>query len=75
MLIESVANELSLGRVVRWHVTSSSTLNEVLYRYDALGRLQELQLKKRAPDITEYLTLVLLGTGGAAHGQAAGVAD
>jgi MoxR-like ATPase len=62
MLIESVANELSLGRVVRWHVTSSSTLDEALYRYDAVGRLQELQLKKRAPDITEYLSLGPLGT-------------
>ena len=46
MLIESVANELSLGQVVRWHVTSSSTLKEALYRYDAVGRLQELQLNK-----------------------------
>jgi MoxR-like ATPase len=62
MLIESVANELSLGRVVRWHVTSSSTLNEALYRYDAVGRLQELQLEKREPNITEYLTLGPLGT-------------
>ncbi len=62
MLIESVANELSLGRVIRWHVTSSSTLDEALYRYDAVGRLQELQLKRRAPDITEYLTLGPLGT-------------
>jgi MoxR-like ATPase len=62
MLIESVANELSLGRVLRWHVTSSSTLNEALYRYDAVGRLQELQLEKRAPDITEYLILGPLGT-------------
>src|SRR5258708_2919977 len=41
MLIESVANELSLGKVLRWHVTSSSTLKEALYRYDAVGRLQE----------------------------------
>jgi MoxR-like ATPase len=62
MLIESVANELSLGRVVRWHVTSSSTLKEALYRYDAVGRLQELQLMKQAPEITEYLTLGPLGT-------------
>ena len=62
MLIESVANELSLGRVARWHVTSSSTLKEALYRYDAVGRLQELQLNKRAPDIAEYLALGPLGT-------------
>lgn len=62
MLIESVANELSLGQVGRWHVTSSDTLTEALYRYDAVGRLQELQLKKKAPDITQYLTLGPLGT-------------
>lgn len=62
MLIESIANELSLGRVLRWHVTSSSTLKEALYRYDAVGRLQELQLAKQAPKITDYLTLGPLGT-------------
>ncbi len=62
MLIESVANELSLGRVVRWHVTSSSTLKEALYRYDAVGRLQQLQLSEQALDITDYLTLGPLGT-------------
>jgi len=62
MLIESVANELSLGKVLRWHVTSSSTLKEALYRYDAVGRLQELQLTKEAPEITDYLTLGPLGT-------------
>jgi MoxR-like ATPase len=62
MLIESVANELSLGKVLRWHVTSASTLKEALYRYDAVGRLQELQLEKKAPDITDYLTLGPLGT-------------
>jgi MoxR-like ATPase len=62
MLIESVANELSLGRVLRWHITSSSALNEALYRYDAVGRLQELQLTKQAPKITDYLTLGPLGT-------------
>jgi MoxR-like ATPase len=62
MLIESVANELSLGKVLRWHVTSSSTLKEALYRYDAVGRLQELQLTKQAPEITDYLTLGPLGT-------------
>jgi MoxR-like ATPase len=62
MLIESVANELSLGRVLRWHVTSSSTLKEALYRYDAVGRLQELQLTKQPPRIEDYLTLGPLGT-------------
>ena len=62
MLIESVANELSFGRVLRWHITSSSTLKEALYRYDAVGRLQELQLTEQAPKVTDYLTLGPLGT-------------
>jgi MoxR-like ATPase len=61
-LIRSVADELKLGRVLRWHVTSSSTLRDALYRYDALGRLQEHQLTKRAPDISSYLRLGPLGT-------------
>src|SRR5690348_16255184 len=35
-LIESVARELRLGPVLRWHVTSRSTLQDALYRYDAV---------------------------------------
>jgi MoxR-like ATPase len=46
-LIEAVARELVLGRVLRWHITSASTLTAALYRYDALGRLQERQLIAR----------------------------
>src|SRR5689334_12572557 len=38
-LIENVARELRLGPVLRWHVTSGSTLQDALYRYDAIGRL------------------------------------
>jgi MoxR-like ATPase len=61
-LIESVAAELGLGRVLRWHVTSSSTLRDALYRYDALGRLQEYQMTSQPPDISSYLRLGPLGT-------------
>jgi MoxR-like ATPase len=61
-LIESVASELGLGRVLRWHITSSSTLKDALYRYDALGRLQEFQISQAAPDISSYLRLGPLGT-------------
>ncbi len=61
-LIESVAAELKLGQVLRWHVTSSSTLRDALYRYDALGRLQEYQLTEQPPDISSYLRLGPLGT-------------
>lgn len=61
-LIESVASELGLGRVLRWHITSSSTLKDALYRYDALGRLQEFQISQAAPDLSSYLRLGPLGT-------------
>lgn len=61
-LIKSVSDELMLGRVLRWHITSSSTLRDALYRYDALGRLQEYQLTSAAPDISSYLRLGPLGT-------------
>src|SRR5215467_3825531 len=47
-VIESVAEELTLGPVLRWHITSHSTLGDALYRYDVLGRIHEQQLKKMA---------------------------
>jgi MoxR-like ATPase len=44
-LAYSVAYELGLGPVLRWPITSSSSLKEGLYRYDAIGRLQEVRLR------------------------------
>jgi len=38
------AHYLGLGKVLRWEVTSSSTREEGLYSYDAIGRLQEANL-------------------------------
>ncbi|MFD5323336.1 AAA family ATPase [Streptomyces sp. NPDC127092] len=35
----AVARELGLGRVLRWNVTSRTTLTDGLYRYDPLSRL------------------------------------
>src|SRR5262249_39467772 len=64
-LAESVAEELKLGMVMRWTITSRTTLNDGLYRYDAIGRMQEAQLNRDAktpPDIGKYLTLGPLGT-------------
>lgn len=61
-IAESVAHELRLGRVLRWHVTSHSTLEDALYRYDALGRLQHNQLHPGQDDITSFLRLGPLGT-------------
>jgi MoxR-like ATPase len=45
-LIDAVARELMLGRVLRWHVTSGSTLTDALYRYDAIGRLHTQSLRE-----------------------------
>ncbi len=69
-LIESVARELQLGRVLRWYVTSASTLLDALYRYDAIGRLHAHGLRREqgqgrsveAPEIEDYLRLGPLGT-------------
>jgi MoxR-like ATPase len=44
-LIRSVAANLNLGEVLVWSINSRSTLQEGLYDYDALGRLQHLQEK------------------------------
>jgi MoxR-like ATPase len=61
-LIESVARELRLGPVLRWHVTSRSTLQDAQYRYDAIGRLHTERLHEESTVITDYLRLGPLGT-------------
>ncbi|WP_431233185.1 AAA family ATPase [Mycolicibacterium psychrotolerans] len=61
-LVESVADELQLGKVLRWHVTSRSTLNDAIYRYDALGRLHAENLQGTQTAIEDFLTLGPLGT-------------
>jgi MoxR-like ATPase len=69
MLAHSIAHELGLGRVLQWSVTSRTTLQHGLYHYDAVGRLQEVNLlaaqnkKKQAKvDIGGYIRLGPLGT-------------
>ncbi|GIG59440.1 ATPase AAA [Longispora fulva] len=59
-LAHSVAYELGLGPVLYWPVTSRTTLADGLYRYDAIGRLQDSGAD--APDIGRYLSLGPLGT-------------
>ena len=75
-LIYAVANELDLGEVLRWSITTRTTLKNGLYDYDAIGRLQETQRifkevelsgKKavnidEAIDIGQFLQLGPLGT-------------
>ncbi|MFA1544594.1 AAA family ATPase [Actinomadura monticuli] len=60
----SIAYELGLGPILRWPITSRSTLKEGLYTYDAIGRLHDVNLKEGAAqsDIGRYLTLGPLGT-------------
>jgi MoxR-like ATPase len=70
-LAYSVAYELGLGPVLRWPITSRSTLEEGKYSYDAIGRLQDVSLRGGAADdgeqaamanIGDYLRLGPLGT-------------
>jgi MoxR-like ATPase len=67
-LAYSIAAELGLGPVLHWPITNRSTLDDALYRYDAVGRLQEasLQGSVRAdaapPGIGRYIRLGQLGT-------------
>lgn len=50
MLAYSVAWELSLGPVLYWPITSRATLREGLYEYDAVGRLQEVSMRREATE-------------------------
>jgi len=47
-LAYAITYELKLGRVLTWPLTSRSTLQEALYRYDALGRLQDTNLEQNS---------------------------
>jgi MoxR-like ATPase len=62
-----VAWQLGLGNVLRWGVTSRSTLKDALYHYDALARLQDASLHDKGVlgaslDFGDYVTLGPLGT-------------
>lgn len=66
-LARSIAHALGLGRVLVWPINSRSTLQEGLYTYDALARLQDASRGPKArgaaaPPIARYLRLGPLGT-------------
>jgi MoxR-like ATPase len=69
-LTSAVAHELKLGNVLRWSITTQTTLKDGLYRYDALGRLQDTSRQgndnNTPPPIGKYLRLGPLGTAFAA---------
>jgi MoxR-like ATPase len=43
-LAYAIAYELQLGPVLKWPITARATLQEAQYRYDAIARLQDVQL-------------------------------
>ena len=62
-----IAEELQLGPLLEWHVTSRSTLTDALYEYDALGRLHATQAisvasSGEADAVQNFVTLGPLGT-------------
>nr|BFE59170.1 MoxR family ATPase [Dactylosporangium thailandense] len=65
-LAYAVAHELGLGPVLRWPITSRTTLQDGLYAYDAIGRLHDANLAAhhRGPTsgIGRYIQLGPLGT-------------
>ncbi|MFI7110308.1 AAA family ATPase [Nonomuraea sp. NPDC050227] len=65
-LAHAIAHELDLGRVLHWPINSRSTLQDALYRYDAIGRLREANLhhdpQSTGPGIGDYVRLGPLGT-------------
>jgi MoxR-like ATPase len=65
-LVTLIANELQLGTSLSWHITSRSTLNDALFQYDALARLQATQVdpgeREEAVGVEQFVTLGPLGT-------------
>lgn len=71
-LAYAIAWELQLGPVLVWFVTARSNLQQGLYQYDAIARLQDAQLSQTNPpelktnqkyrDIGQYIRLGSVGT-------------
>jgi MoxR-like ATPase len=61
-LAYAVAYELGLGTVLRWSINSRSTLQEGLYSYDAIARLQDAQGTDNRQNIGKYIQLGPVGT-------------
>ncbi|MYX38338.1 MULTISPECIES: MoxR family ATPase [unclassified Streptomyces] len=70
-----ISRELRLGRVLRWHITSRTTLQQGLYEYDAIGRVQDTAAQRAAegeghsggdrsapPGVGDYIQLGPVGT-------------
>ena len=67
-LAYAIARQLGLQPVLRWSITSRTSLKEGLYSYDAIGRLQESSLRRdkdgeamTPPPIEAFLRLEPVG--------------
>ena len=60
-LAYAIAYQLKLGKVLTWPINTRTTLSNGLYRYDAIGRLQDAQLGNK-PNIGKYIQLGAVGT-------------
>lgn len=60
-LAYALAYQLRLGPALKWSITARTTLQDGLYRYDAIARLQEPDPDGKQ-DIGSYITLGALGT-------------
>jgi MoxR-like ATPase len=58
-LAHAIAHELRLGQVLEWPITTRMTLQDGLYRYDAIARVQD---KRPLSEIGAYVKLGPLGT-------------
>ena len=52
-LAKSIAKELTGNKPLHWQITSKSTVQDALYSYDAMSRLQDIQMKKNLYDLGE----------------------
>ena len=62
-LAYAVARELGLGTVLKWAITTRTTMKDGLYNYDAIARLQDAQASNRdnRQETGNYITLGALG--------------
>ena len=65
-LAKAIVKALDLGELLHWQITTESTLKEALYSYDAIARLQDVQLSQKdkniSTEIENYLKLEALGS-------------
>lgn len=61
-LARQLAGELGLGPVLRWWITSTTTLREGLYEHDTAGRLCAAAARREDPGAGAFVRLGPLGT-------------